>query len=105
MLDDASLAYLLAHLPDIQDPLTRGAAWVTLWEQMLDGRVRAGARSSTLALRALPLEADELNVARILGYAVQTYWKFLDDAGPRRRLAVARAAAARGSRSRDDGRA
>ena len=27
-----SREYLLAHLPDIADPLTRGAAWVTLWE-------------------------------------------------------------------------
>ena len=76
-LDDTSLAYLLAHLPEIQDPLTRGAAWVTLWEQMLDGRVAPPAIMA-LALRALPLEGDELNVARILGYAVQTYWMFLD---------------------------
>ena len=76
-LDDTSLAYLLAHLPEIADPLTRGAAWVTLLEQMLDGRV-APAAIMTLALRALPLEGDELNVARILGYSVQTYWMFLD---------------------------
>jgi aminopeptidase N len=75
-LDRASLDYLLAHLPDIEDPLIRGAAWVTLWEQMLDGRA-APAAVLDLALRALPGEGDELNVARILGYAQQAYWRFL----------------------------
>jgi aminopeptidase N len=77
MLDDGSLAYLLAHVPEIEDPLTRGAAWVTLWEQMLDGRASPAAMLG-LALRALPLERDELNVARILNYAEQTYWRFLE---------------------------
>ena len=35
-LDPASLAYLSSSLPDIADPLTRGAAWVTLWDAMLE---------------------------------------------------------------------
>ena len=47
-----SRAYLLAHLPEIQDPLTRGAAWVTLWEQMLDGRVAPAAIIDARAARA-----------------------------------------------------
>jgi aminopeptidase N len=76
-VDERTLNYLSAHLPDIEDPLTRGAAWVTLWEQMLDRRVTPDAMME-LALRALPLETDELNVARILSYTSQTYWKFLD---------------------------
>jgi len=85
VLDQASLTYLLSHLPDISDPLTRGAAWVTLWDQMLDGRTDATAVID-LALRALPVEADEQNVQRILGYTQQAYWKFLPDA---RRATVA----------------
>jgi aminopeptidase N len=75
-LDEASVRYLLEHLPEIEDPLTRGAAWVTLWEQMLDGRAAPEA-VLRLALRALPLERDELTVARVLGYTQQAYWKFL----------------------------
>ncbi|MEO7274057.1 MAG: M1 family aminopeptidase [Vicinamibacterales bacterium] len=78
VLDPASRTYLLAHLPEIADPLTRGAAWVTLWEEMLDGRV-APAALLDLSLRALPLEQDELTVARILGYTEQAYWKFVDE--------------------------
>ena len=75
-LDAASLAYLTAHLDEIRDPLARGAAWVTLWDQMLDGRTTAGAIVD-LALRALPGETDEQNVQRILNYTQQAYWKFL----------------------------
>ena len=42
-LDDSTRSYLLQHLPEFKDPLTRGAAWVTLWEEMLDRRI-AGVR-------------------------------------------------------------
>ena len=78
VLNDGSRAYLLAHLPDISDPLTRGAAWVTLWEEMLDGRIVPAALLD-LSLRALPLEADEQTVARVLSYTAQAYWKFVDE--------------------------
>jgi aminopeptidase N len=79
-LDAASREYLVAHLPEIDDPLTRGAAWITLWEQMLDRRTPAS-RVMDLALRALPRETDEQNVQRILGYARQAYWNFLPAPG------------------------
>jgi aminopeptidase N len=75
-LDAASLAYLSAHLPEIEDPLTRGAAWVTLWEEMLNRRIGASALTD-LALRALPHETDEQNIQRILSYVRQAYWRFL----------------------------
>jgi aminopeptidase N len=76
ILDEASRTYLLEHIEEIPDALTRGSAWVTLWEQMLDGRIAPPALLD-VALRALPRECDELNVQRILGYAQQIYWKFL----------------------------
>jgi aminopeptidase N len=75
-LDSASLTYVLGHLPEIADPVTRGAAWITLWEQMLDRKATASAVID-LALRALPREADEQNVQRILNYTQQAYWRFL----------------------------
>ncbi len=75
-LDAASLEYLVTRLPEIDDPLTRGAAWITLWEQMLDRRTEAS-RVMDLALRALPRETDEQNVQRILGYARRAHWNFL----------------------------
>ena len=39
----ASSTYLLRAPAEIADPLTRGAAWVTLWDQMLDRRARPDA--------------------------------------------------------------
>ena len=93
-LDTASLDYLLAHLPDIDDPTHRGAAWITLWEQMLDRRAPAS-DIVELALRALPRETDEQNVQRILGYARPACWTFLSEAD-RRRLATDRAGADNG---------
>ena len=55
-----------ATLPAIDDELTRGSAWVTLWDAMLDGEVTRRTRFIALALRALPRETNELNVQRIL---------------------------------------
>jgi aminopeptidase N len=72
-LDDATLRYLLAHIEEIADPLTRGSAWVDLWENLLDGRVAAGPFMET-ALRAVPREADEQNTQRILSYMVRYFW-------------------------------
>ncbi len=77
VLDKATLAYLMTNLPDIADPLTRGSAWVTLWDSLLGGRVGPDAFFD-LALRALPREADEQMTARVLGYASNTWWRFLD---------------------------
>ena len=85
VLDPRTIEYLLARLPDIEDPLTRGAAWVTLWDQMLEGRAAAGSLID-LALQALPAESDEQNIQRILGYAREAYWRFVGP-GDRRTLA------------------
>jgi aminopeptidase N len=76
VLDADSRTFLLEHVGDIPDALTRGAAWVTLWDNHMDGRI-APAAFFDAALRALPRESDEQNVQRVLGYAVRTYWRFL----------------------------
>ena len=56
VLDDGSRDYLLEHIEDIPDALTRGSAWVTLWDNLLEAsRVDAGALLDA-ALRALPRE-------------------------------------------------
>ncbi len=73
-LDTQSLAWLARHLPEIGDALTRGSAWVTLWDSLLDGDLPSN-RFLDLAIGALPRETDELNIqpdpvlpgARILG--------------------------------------
>ena len=76
-LDTITLEYLMANLPDVSDPLTRGSAWVTLWDTLLRGQVRPDAFLD-LAMRSLPRETDEQMVSRVLGYAANTWWRFLD---------------------------
>ena len=80
-LDPASLAWLSTKLPDISgagNALTRGSAWTTLWDAMLDGEVTPDALID-LALRALPRETDELNVQEMLSGLSQAYWRFMPD--------------------------
>jgi aminopeptidase N len=78
-LDGASLRWLAANLPSIDDPLTRGSAWVTLWDAVLDNEL-SPVRFVDLALTALRRETDELNVQRILAYLQHAYWTFLPEA-------------------------
>jgi aminopeptidase N len=75
-LDRASLDYLTRSLPSIADSVTRGSAWVTLWDAMLDGAV-APERLLDLASAALAKETDEQLTARILNYSGSAWWRFL----------------------------
>jgi aminopeptidase N len=75
-LDRASLAYFTANLHAIGDVLTRGAAWVTLWDALLDRQV-APAAFVELATAALPRETDEQLTSRVLGYLGGAWWRYL----------------------------
>ena len=76
VLDAASRDYLLQHIEAIADPLTRGSAWVTLWDNMLESHVAAGAFLDAV-VRALPAETDEQNVQRVLAYTTRAFWRHL----------------------------
>jgi aminopeptidase N len=76
VLDKASLDYLTISLPEINDVLTRGSAWVTLWDSMLNGHVAPTALLD-LMMRALPREYDEQLTARVVGYTSNLWWRFL----------------------------
>lgn len=83
-LDPASLDYLLEHTPSLPLTLTRGIAWLSLWEAMLEGRVPA-AGIVELARNALGSETNELLIQRILAYLESAYWRFLPEAERQRR--------------------
>jgi aminopeptidase N len=80
LLDQGSLEYLLQHIEDVPNALTRGAAWVTLWDNLLENRVD-DAVFLRAALRALPLETNEQNLQRVLDYAVSVFWRRLSPGG------------------------
>ncbi len=75
VLDAASLHWLSTSLHTIADPLTRGAATITLWESMLEGRL-ASARMVDTLIRALAAESNELNVSQMLSYLRDGFWRF-----------------------------
>ena len=85
LLDDRSLAWLMMHLPDVTEPLTRGSAWLTLWDTMLADRI-APESLLGLAIGAVPVEASELNLQRMLHDVERLFWVFLP---PARRAAYA----------------
>jgi aminopeptidase N len=89
-LDKASLQYLSTSIGEIADPLTRGAAWVTLWDSMLEQGVTPSAFVDQ-ALASLPREADEQSTARILGYFTSAWWKYLTPSQRTERAAKAEA--------------
>ena len=67
-IDVPTRNYLLARIEEFDDPLTRGAAWITLWDQMLERRIRP-VDFLEAVLRALPRETTEQNVQLVAGYA------------------------------------
>jgi aminopeptidase N len=75
-LDPASLKWLRTGLPDVPGALTRGSAWTTLWDAMLNNEITPDSLID-LTLRALPRETDELNIQQMLGGLSQAYWRFI----------------------------
>jgi aminopeptidase N len=79
LLDADSRDYLLAHVEELPDALTRGSAWVTLWDNVVEGRIEPPSFLDS-ALRALPRESDEQNAQRVLAYVTRVFWRFLSPA-------------------------
>jgi aminopeptidase N len=75
-LDAASRRYLLGHIEEIADPLTRGSAWVALQELLLEGEVKP-AEFLDAAARAVKREPDEQNTQRILSSITRAFWREL----------------------------
>ena len=84
-LDEGSRQALVASLPNVGSALTRGSAWVTLWDEVLERHVTPQGFLE-LEFRALSTESDELNIQQMLAYLRAASWRLLSD-DARRRLA------------------
>jgi aminopeptidase N len=84
VLDPDSRDYLLAHIEDLPNALTRGAAWVTLWDNVVESRVSPAAFVDA-ATRALSRETDEQNAQRVLAFVARAFWRFMSPAERRAR--------------------
>lgn len=76
-LDEKSKAFLLKHVHEIEDDVTRGAAWLALYESLIRGDVAAEPFLNSL-LSGLQTETEPLNRQGILGQLSTVYWKFLN---------------------------
>jgi aminopeptidase N len=76
VLDEGSRTFLLGRVAELGDPLARGTAWITLWDDLLDRRVGASVFVDA-ALGALASENNEQNVQLITSYLQEAFWRFL----------------------------
>ncbi len=76
-LDEISKAYLMQHIHVLKDPLKRGIAWLTLWENMLNNNLDKTALFK-LQLSALSQETDPLLVGKILSQTSEIFWQFFN---------------------------
>mgnify|MGYP001191849601 CR=1 FL=1 len=86
-LDPASRTFLLRHVSTVSDPVTRGATWITLWDEMLNRRL-GPADFVRAALLALESEDVQQNAALLVGYVRDAFWRHVP-ATTRSRLAPA----------------
>ena len=75
-LDKKSKSYLLEHVHEVDDDVTRGAAWMALYESMVRGETRPEQYMATL-VRGLKNESETLNRQNLLSQLSVVYWKFL----------------------------
>ena len=81
-LDSASITALLPKVSAQADPVLRSAAWLALWEALLDGRLPPPEFLAQL-IASLEEEPDELVTQQLLGMVRNTFWRFLPDSSRR----------------------
>lgn len=78
-------ADLYNSLSDIQSPLQRTSAYITLYENMLAGRYIKPAALLNVYIKALSNEKEEMSLRLITGYMSNIYWQFIT---PQSRLQI-----------------
>jgi aminopeptidase N len=68
---------LYNSLTDIQSPLQRTSAYISLYENMLAGRYIKPLPLLNLYIRALSTEKEEMSLRLITGYISSIYWQFI----------------------------
>jgi len=69
-------AQLSQHLFDLEKPLHRSVAYISLYEQMLNGKTVRPSDLLILFGKGLEKEHEELNIKLLCGYISNIYWQF-----------------------------
>jgi aminopeptidase N len=78
LLDEGTQSYLLERLPEVSDPVVRGAGWLALWDGVLEGEVDPRAYLD-LALRAVTVEEEEQILQLVLSELEAVFWTLLPE--------------------------
>ncbi|MBI4376260.1 MAG: ERAP1-like C-terminal domain-containing protein [Elusimicrobia bacterium] len=78
-LDELSRRNFLGQAKLISDPTARGAAWIALWDSMLQGRTRPPELLDAI-VAALPSEEQDLIAHWLLKRLAELHWRFLSPA-------------------------
>lgn len=72
---------MFSSLYQIEQPLNRAAAYISLYENMLNGRSVKPGELLQLLMAGLDKEKEELNLKLITGYISTIFWEFTDAPG------------------------
>lgn len=75
-LDQNSKAFLFSNINEFENPVKRGIAWLTLWENMLNNNLDK-IELFKLQLSSLKTETDLLLIGKILSQTSAIFWQFL----------------------------
>ena len=76
-LDEKSRNFLLKNSSRLVDPLLRGAAWLSLYEELLNGSIPPMDYLQSI-LPAIEAEKESLNQQHLLSQLHTLYWRFLN---------------------------
>ena len=76
LLDERSLAYVIAHIEEVTDPFRRALLWGAAWDGVRELQL-APSGYIRLAIRALPAETDESLTQSVLGHVSTAFERYL----------------------------
>ncbi|AKK11375.1 aminopeptidase N [Corynebacterium uterequi] len=76
--DEESLTWLLAHLSEVGDELTRAVVWTSLWNATRDGELSV-ARFVAAAVKHAPVEPNPSMIAQVLSSALAAAADYTDE--------------------------
>jgi len=79
-------ARILPVLYSLKNPLHRASAYISLYENMLNGRTIRPAELLDRFTEGLSREPEELNLKLITGYLTNIYWQFITEQERNRRM-------------------
>jgi len=78
LLDDASRAYVVAHLGSVKDDFLRALLWDSLWDSAREAEL-APSDFIRLAVREAPAEHDDVMLGFVLARAQTAFTRYLSD--------------------------